>query len=84
MLWLGGYPEDVRSMLLALSKPGNAQSPGTFVPIKQREAMALNKRIRDRGGRTVEDQLPPQEVEFDPAAMRQRIRENAHAPYRPD
>lgn len=83
MLWLGGYPRDVREALLAMSKPGNAQVPGTFVPIRKRDALRLNKAIRDAGGRTVDDQLPPREVEFDPQKMSAMIRRRANAPYDP-
>ena len=46
---------------------------GTLVPISASKARKFNERIIERGGRTIQQQIPIRPDEIDPDAMRRRI-----------
>ena len=48
-------------------------SAGTIVPITATKARQLNERIIERGGRTMQQQIPIRPDEIDPDAMRRRL-----------
>jgi hypothetical protein len=84
LLWIGSYPTEIKEILWSLMRPGQGNTPGTIVPIKKRDADKLNARIRDRGGKPIDVQAPLATHEFDVKALEQKIRRQAHAPYRPE